>query len=47
VTKLKNTIIWRKEDNNKGGSQSGGRRGQQNRGELEALEELKEKNGRQ
>jgi len=42
VTKLRNTITWRKEENDRGGKRSGGRGGQQKRGQSEALKRNKE-----
>ena len=36
VTELRNTITWRKVDNDRGGRRTGGRGGQQKRGEFEA-----------
>jgi hypothetical protein len=46
MTELRNTITWRKEDNDRGGRRPGGRGGQQKRGESEAPEERKEKDER-
>jgi len=42
VTELRNTITWRKEENDRGERRPGGRGGQQKRGELEAPEREKE-----
>jgi len=42
VTELRNTITWKKEDNDRGGRRTGGRGGQQNRGESEAKERKNE-----
>jgi len=46
VTELRNTITWRKEDNDRGGRRPRGRGGQQKWGESEASERQKEKDGR-
>jgi len=46
VTELRNMITWRKEENDRGGRRPGGRGGQQKRGESEASEREKEKDGR-
>jgi len=43
VTELRNTITWRKEDNDRGGRRPGGRGGQQKGRESEASEREKEK----
>ena len=45
VTELRNTITWRKEDNDRGGRQPGGRGGQQKWWEFEAPERDQEKEG--
>jgi hypothetical protein len=43
VTELRNTIMWRKEDNDSGGRRPGGRGGQQKWGDFEPSERQKEK----
>ena len=42
VTELRNTIMWRKEDNDRGGRRPRGRGGQKKRGESEAPERINE-----